>query len=123
MKNQLDLTQDSVYDIVINANSTLDVIIEAVILSGSTEVPFVFDDYYAGALVVKDRSKEILNLNTDNGGLTLLPEGKFRLFGIAEDLNIRAGEYSYNLFITSIDFPVRQFISGKFIIQSVIKPA
>ncbi len=112
---------DSVYDIVINANRTLDVNIQAYYISGGTEQPFSFDDYDNAKLEVrKDKnSAPIITFSTIDGSIELMAN-KFRLFKQAEDLNVREGEYLYDMVLYGVTMPVRAFLSGKFIIQSII---
>lgn len=121
MKNQLDLTQDSVYDIVINANRTLDVTIDAYYLSGTTEVPFSFDNYLSATLQVRKTSttSPVLTFSTTDGSIVLM-NGQFRLNKAHTDLNVREGEYYYDMVLHSVESPNRAFLSGKFIIEKII---
>lgn len=119
MKNQLDLKQSSVYDIVINANKTLDVSIQAYFMSGTTQQPFSFDDYTSAELIVKKtkNSDPVLTFSTVDASIELMAD-KFRLHKAAADLNVREGEYIYEMVLYGMTIPVRAFLEGKFIINT-----
>ncbi len=125
--NDLDLKQDSGWDILINKDRTLDVDVTAYYNSGDTCVDFQFDAYSGAVLQVKmkpDSPFTILTFSTTDGSITLpVSGGTFNLFKSAEDLaKVRAGKYHYDMYLIPIvDATVkRAFLSGEFIISDRI---
>lgn len=126
-QNELDLVQDSAFNLTINKRRTLNVNITAYYLSGGTEVDFDFSSYTGAVLQVRtkpDAPFVVLEFSTDDGSITLpATGGTFNLFKSAEDLvNVRAGEYRYDMYLISATYPKRAFLSGVFTINSTITP-
>lgn len=123
MNQNLDLTQDSKYNIVINKNKTLLSTITAYYLaSGSTEVEYDFSSYTGACLQVRlkpDSPFCVLQFNTSDGSIVLPASGgTFQLKKTHTELNLcRAGEYVYDMYLVSPTYPRRAFISGSFTIN------
>jgi len=123
----LDLSQDTQYDLIIKKDRTLASIITCVYLTGTTtpvEVDFDFSSYSAAELDVKRDSKSsqvILNFSTTDGSIVLSTGNTFQLNKTYTELaNIKTGEFYYDMYLTSVSYPKRAFLSGKFIIEDRI---
>lgn len=120
----LDLRQDSQYNLVLNKQRTLNTTITAYYLSGTTEdtcIEFDFSSYSAATLQVRlkpDSPFCVLEFNTDDGSIVLpAAGGTFQLKKTAEELSkVRAGEYVYDMYLVSATYPKRAFLSGSFTI-------
>jgi len=114
----LDLDQSSKYDMIVVRDRTLNTVITAQYndpISGVT--PFDFASYTGATLQVKSKmesSTVLLEFSTTDDSIELLQNGQFKLFKSAEDMNIRAGEYYYDMYISSTVYPKRAFLSGGF---------
>ena len=117
----LDLRQDSQYNLVLNKQRTLNANITAYFFSGDTETEFDFSSYSAATLQVRkkpDAPFVVLEFNTSDGSIVLpISGGTFQLIKTAEELAlVRAGEYYYDMYLVSSTYPKRAFLSGEFII-------
>lgn len=115
----LDLRQDSQYNLIINKDRTLMVNITAQYLSGSTMVDYDFSSYSGACLQVRlkpDSPFITLQFNTTDGSIVLPASGgTFQLYKTAAQLEkIRAGEYFYDMYLISNTYPKRAFLSGSF---------
>lgn len=120
----IDLRMDSQYNLVINKQRTLIATITAYYLTGTTEdtcVEYEFAPYSGAILQVRlkyDSPFCVLEFNTDDGSI-VLPAigGTFQLKKTAEELEkVRAGEYVYDMYLSSATYPKRAFLSGSFTI-------
>jgi len=122
MPNQnLDLRMDSQYNIVINKNKTLLTNITAYYISGDTQIDFDFSSYTGATLQVRtkpDAPFVVLQFSTTDGSIVLPASGgTFKLKKTATELStVRAGEYVYDMYISSATYPKRAFLSGTFTI-------
>lgn len=121
MNQNLDLTQDSKYNLILNKSRTLNVNITATFLSGDTCVEFDFSSYTGATLQVRkkpDAPFTVLSFNTNDGSIVLPASGgTFNINKTAEQLaNVRSGEYVYDMYLSSPTIPKRQFLSGSFTI-------
>lgn len=121
----LDLRQDSQYNLVLNKQRTLNTIITAQYISGTTSgdtlVDFDFSSFTGATLQVRmkpDAPFVVLQFNTTDGSIVLpLSGGTFQLKKTATQLaNVRAGEYFYDMYLSSALYPKRAFLSGQFTI-------
>ena len=117
----LDLRQDSQYNLVLNKQRTLKANITAYYLSGSTDVEFDFSSYSGATLQVRNKPDApfvILQFSTIDGSIVLPASGgTFQLNKTATELStVRAGEYVYDMYLTSATYPKRAFLSGSFTI-------
>ena len=115
---ELDIRQDSIYDMKVNRNRTLDQTFDAYFTSGATEFPFDFTVYSGATMQVRKQfgsSFTALTFSTDDGSIILGANGQFKLIKSAEDLQkVRAGEYKYDMYLSSATIPKRAFLSGDF---------
>lgn len=125
MNQNLDLRQDSQYNLVLNKNRTLNTTITAQYISGTTNgntlVDFDFSSYTSAILQVRNKPDSpfvVLQFSTADGSIVLPASGgTFQLKKTAEELSIvRAGMYHYDMYITSTTYPKRAFLSGEFTI-------
>ncbi len=119
----LDLTQDSQYNLILNKYRTLKVNITAQYLSGSTLYDFDFSSYTGASLQVRTKPGApfiVLTFSTTDGSIVLpVSGGVFQLNKTAEELkDVRAGEYVYDMYLSSALYPKRAFLSGSFTIIS-----
>lgn len=121
MYQNVDLRSDSQYNLILNKSRTLNVNIVAEILSGTTLVGFDFSSYTGASLQVRTKPQApfiTLEFNTNDGSIVLPTSGStFQLKKTAIELeNVRAGEYYYDMYLSSPAFPKRAFLSGQFTI-------
>jgi hypothetical protein len=120
MYQNVDIRQDSQYNLILNKSRSLKVSIVAQIPSGDTYVDFDFSSYTGATLQVRlkpDASYVILGFNTNDGSIILPASGgTFQLIKTAEELDVRAGEYYYDMYLESVTYPKRAFLSGSFTI-------
>jgi hypothetical protein len=117
MKQQLDLFTASVYDIEVGKNRTLlsNITCTYLDVTGGTRY-FEFSGYTGGTLVIKNSAGTILMTFTTGNGLTLGNNGVFTLSKTAVEMDtIRAGQYNYDMYISSATQPKRAFLWGKII--------
>ena len=120
----LDLDQSAKYDMVIMRNRTLNSVITCQYIdSVSGATAFDFSTYTGAVLQVRvkpDTTAVLLEFSTDDGSIELLPDGKFKLNKSSVDLQQRAGDYYYDMYISSDLLPKRAFLTGGFkIIQNI----
>jgi len=123
MNQIIDFTQDTSYDIVVNRNRTLKAVLHCQYLSGSTYVDFNFDEYDTVLMHVKqkpDSDNVLLALSSINNTLVMLPDGRLSFDVDNTTMNLRAGEYVYDIYLYSTDYAKRAFMSGKFIVNSTV---
>lgn len=115
----IELTQDMTYNLVINKNRDLNQEIQAEIYSGKTFVSnFDFTGYTGATLTVKLKPQDnysILTFSTTDSSIVLGANGIFSLVKTAAELqNIKAGTFSYSMYLTSSTQSKRAFLSGQF---------
>ena len=98
MYQNLDIRQDSQYNIVLNKNKTLKTNITAYYMSGDTEVEFDFSSYTGATMQVRikpDSPFVVLTFSTTDGSIVLPASGgTFQLNKTYTELStVRAGEY------------------------------
>lgn len=117
----LDIAQDATYNIIIKKDRSLNQKFQAYFTSGSTEYDFDFTAYSGATLDVKrnfNSADTIITFSTDDGSIILGLNGEFSLIKSAALLeNIRANNYIYDMYLSSITVPKRAFLSGKFTIK------
>jgi len=122
MPNQnLDARQDSQYNLILNKQRTLNINIRATYLSGDTEYDFDFSSYTGATLQVRTKPDApflVLGFNTNDGSIVLpISGGTFNLNKTSAQLaNVRAGEYVYDMYLSSALYPKRAFLRGNFTI-------
>lgn len=116
----LSLRQDTQYDLEIKKDRTLAATIIAVYMSGTTEVDFDFSSYSGATLEVRKDSRSstiILSFTTLDGSIVLSTGNTFQLIKSDEELaTLPIGEFQYDMYLSSTQYPKRAFLSGKFII-------
>ena len=115
----LDIRKDGDYNIIFQTNRTLEQEFQATFITGETEFNFNFDDYDSAVLQVRTKPEfpnVILEFNTSDNSIILGNDGVFKLTKSAEEMNIRFGEYVYDMYITLTAEPTskREFMRGKF---------
>jgi hypothetical protein len=115
MENTLDLSQSTKYDLIVEKDRTLSSSIYCTYYSGGTEYNYDLTPYTGATLVVKNASGTIIQtFNTSDGSITLGIGGLFKLIKSAEEMDtVRAGEYSYDMYLSSSTYPKRAFLRGK----------
>lgn len=120
MTQNIDLRNDSQYNIIVNKNKTLLSNITAYYMSGDTEIEYDFSSYTGATLQVRIKPEAfcVLEFNTNDGSIVLpISGGTFQLKKTSEELNnVRAGEYYYDMYLVSNIYPKRAFLSGSFTI-------
>lgn len=121
----LDLRQDSQYNLVLNKQRTLNTTITAYYISGTTTgdtcIEFDFSSYTGATLQVRNKPDSpfvVLQFSTADGSIVLpAVGGTFQLKKTWQELqNVRAGEYVYDMYLVSATYPKRAFLSGSFTI-------
>ena len=120
----LDLDQSSKYDLIIARDRTLDTVITAqyVDSTGTTQL-FDFTFYTGATLQVKSKPEStviVLEFSTDDGSIELKTGGQFRLHKLDSELQMRAGEYYYDMYLSNSSMPKRAFLTGNFKINQNI---
>ena len=121
----LDIRQDSQYNLILNKQRTLNTNITATYISGGTEYEFDFSSYSAATLQCRrkpDAPFVVLQFNTTDGSIVLpATGGTFQLIKTDTELaDVRAGEYYYDMYLSSVTYPKRAFLSGQITIISNI---
>jgi hypothetical protein len=125
---ELDIRQDSVYDMKVNRNRTLDQTFDAYFVSGDTEYEFDFgaNGYTGATMQVRKQfgsTFTALTFSTSDGSITLGANGQFNLNKSATDLQkVRAGDYIYDMYLSSASVPKRAFLSGEFKLFNYVTP-
>ena len=113
----LDLTNSSVYHLFTERNKTLDKTFQTEVYSGSTYIgAFAFEAYTGATLIVKTRPTDInpiLSFSTDAGSITMLTGGVFKLTKSASQMNLRRGQYCYEMYLNRSG-ETRGFLRGQF---------
>lgn len=129
MEKELDLAMSTEYDLIVDRCRTLDRTLYCWIFTGSTgscgekEFDFTNDGHsqpYSGAtMYVKNNAGTILlQFSTTDGSITLSLGGQLTLKKSAADMCcIRAGEYDYDLYLSSATYPKRAFLRGRIKVQ------
>jgi hypothetical protein len=116
MEKTLDLNQAAEYDLIVAKNRTLNTSITCtyIDITGSTQY-FDFSAYTGATLTVKNNAGTILiTFDTDSGSIQLCTEGVFKLIKTAEEMDaVRAGTYSYDMYLSNATYPKRNFLYGK----------
>lgn len=119
----LDLDQSSEYDMIIVRNRSLNTSITCEITSSTGTTAFDFSTYTGAVLQVKvrtDSSTAVLEFNTVDGSILLGVDGKFSLVKTSAELQVRAGDYFYDMYLISPVQTKRAFLKGGFkIIQNI----
>ena len=115
----LDIRKDGNYNIIFQVNRTLNQQFQATFYSGTTEMNFDFTPYSGAVLQVRtkpDFPNVLLEFNTADGSIILGLDGVFELTKSAEEMNVRWGEYVYDLYLIPSSEPntKREFMRGKF---------
>lgn len=124
----LDLRNDSQYNLIINKDRTLNATITAYVVSatttGNTCIPFDFSSFSAATLQVRlkpDSPFCVLEFKTSDGSIVLSVTNTFQLIKTATQLaTVRAGEYLYDMYLSSATYPKYAFLSGNFTITTNI---
>lgn len=125
MPNQILDYTDANYDLVIKKDRDLNAVITAQVDVNGLLVDFDFSAYTASTLTVRtkpDAQYAILTFSTTDGSIVLpVSGGTFQLKKSAIDLQYtRAGNYVYDMWISSPVAIKKCFLSGNFIIESNI---
>ena len=127
---EIDLRLDGGYDLTYQTARTLDVTFTATTCNNEVrvyfnepvptgETPFEFSGYTGATLDVKVKPYfhyNELTFSTDDGSLSLEPNGVFKLFKTAEEMTTAYGNFTYDMFLTSNVDKV-PFLRGKFILK------
>jgi hypothetical protein len=115
MEKFLDLSFAAMYDIFIDKDRTLNVSISCTYFSGCTEYSYDFTPYTGATLVVKNDSGTIVQtFSTLDGSILLQVGGVFKLIKTAIQMDtVRAGCYSYDMYLSSSTWAKRAFLYGK----------
>jgi hypothetical protein len=124
----IDLRQSTDIDMVISKSMDLDAVMTCQYYTGTTIndiVDFDFTNYTGATLVVKQNyknDKAILTFDTSDGSIVLgTTGGTFQLKKTSAELStLPIGEFQYTMWLRSTTQTHRAFLSGKFIIESVI---
>ena len=120
----LDIRKDGDYNIVFQTNRTLNQEFQATFFSGETELNFDFTDYNSAVLQVRTKPDfpVILEFNTSDNSIILGNDGIFSLTKSAADMDIRFGDYFYDMYLVLISEPdtKREFMRGEFILKDDI---
>jgi hypothetical protein len=127
-QNTIDLRQDAEYNMVINKSMDLSATITCQYYTGTTVndiVDFDFSNWTGSTLVVKQNyknDKAILTFDTSDGSIVLSSTGgTFQLKKTSTELStLPLGEMEYTMWLRNAQYTHRAFLSGKFIIESVI---
>ena len=121
---ELDIRQDSIYDLKVNRNRTLNQTFDAYFTSGDTEYNFDFSVYTGATMEVRKQfgsSFTALRFSTDDNSIVLGLNGQFTLTKSAEALQkVRAGDYIYDFYLSSASTPKRAFLSGDFKLHNYV---
>lgn len=123
MNNRLDFTQDIKVDLIVNRNRNLEKVLHCVYIEDGIEMDFNFEDYDIAMMHVKKRfedEKAVLVLSTINNTIQLFAEGRIQFIADNTTMNVRPGEYVYDLYLYNDVVPKRQFMSGNFIVQETV---
>lgn len=116
MEKLLNLSLAAQYDLIAEQGRTLNVNVTATYTdnSGST-TSFDFTPYSSATLQVKNQAGTIiLSFSTTDSSIQLLSNGVFKLQKTAEEMDKpRAGQYDYDMYLTSVTHPKRNFLHGK----------
>jgi len=122
---ELDIREDVTYDMIVNKNRTLEVEFIAEVCSGDTvSGRFEFSGYTGAILEVKVRPQDdfvILKLDSTDNEIVLFSDGLFTFNKSAQGMNVRAGEYVYDMYLIE-GIIKRAFLAGKFIIIEDVTP-
>ena len=124
----IDTRTDSQYDYIINKSMDLKATLTAQYYTGTTPqsiVNFDFTNYTGATLMVKQNYRSnvsVLVFDTNDGSIVLgTTGGTFQLIKTAIELStLPIGEMEYFMWLRSATESHRAFLSGKFIIESVI---
>lgn len=127
-QDTINLKQDAQYDMIINKSMDLDAVLTCQYYTGTTAadiVNFDFTNYSGATLAVKRDSKStvtILEFDTLDGSLVLgTTGGTFNMVKTSTELStIPIGTFEYFMWLRSSTQTHRAFLSGQFIIESVI---
>ena len=121
---ELNIAEDANYDIIIKKDRTLNQLFDAYFTSGSTDYPFDFTVYSGATLEVRKTFNSeyvVLTFSTTDGSIVLGADGQFSLVKSAALLDvIRAGDYQYDMYLSSASKPKRAFLYGDFKIRDRI---
>jgi hypothetical protein len=112
MEQTLDLCSgdDIIYA---DINSRISILIICVNFDGIVNYSFDFTSYIGATLTVKDESESIImTFSTLDGSIVLKDRGVFELI---KDNNEISGKYDYQMYLSSEEDSMINFISGKII--------
>lgn len=118
----INLNLDSKYNLFIYKDRDLDREIICETYSGDTKIgTFDFSAYSGACMQVKIKPTDtysVLEFNTLDGSIVLGSNGVLQLIKDASELNIKAGNYVYDMYLIKNGNAQskRQFLSGNFII-------
>lgn len=119
MHKSLDLSRASEYDLTVEKGRTLNAPIECKYYdTTNTLQTFEFLDevhpYTGGTMTIKNTAGTILmTFSTTDGSMTLGALGVLTLSKTAAEMDVvRAGSYSYDLYISNDLYPKRNFLRG-----------
>jgi len=116
MEKILDLSQAAEYDLIVAKDRTLNSSITCTYLNttGGTEY-FDFSSYTGATLTVKNLSGTILiTFSLSDSSILLQNNGVFKLVKTSTEMDVvRAGEYNYDMYLSSALYPKRAFLRGK----------
>lgn len=123
MEKQLDLFTASEYDLFVGKNRTLNSNITCTYLdvTGGTQY-FDFSGYTGATMMIKNVAGTVLlQFSTTDNSIELLPNGVFKLNKSAKEMDVvRAGQYNYDMYLSSAVYPKRAFLYGKItLIQNI----
>jgi len=127
INNETSYREDTLYNLLVNRNRTLNFTKKCVFFSatttGFTEFNFDFSIYTGATMEVRRTfgSTVLLTFSTLDGSIILGANGEFSLVKSADDLKtLRAGEYQYDIYLSSNSKPKRAFLYGKFTLYDYI---
>jgi hypothetical protein len=114
----IDLTDSVVFSLTVEKNKTLNKTFQCEIYDQDNVFKgyFPFSAYTGASLTVKTKANSfntIIEFNTSNNSIVLSENGEFTLSKSAIEMNIKSGEYVYEMYLTSAD-EKRGFLRGRF---------
>lgn len=120
---ELDFTNDVRYDIIVNKNRTLNQVIDCSLEENGEMKPFPFGDYDNIMMHVKSNynSKHVVLALSNITDTIEMDNRGFLIFNVPEQLmNMRSGEYVYDIYIHKEGERKRAFMGGKFIVKDTV---
>lgn len=123
IQKQLDFTTDVHFDIIVNRNRTLHSIVFCELETEEGIEPFPFDDYDNIVMQVKNSYNSdnvVLALSNITNTLLMHTDGRLEFDVEEQTMNVRAGEYVYDMYLHKTGQRKRAFMSGKFIVKDTV---